>query len=248
MLFCTDTLRRAHHYASDHLGKSVASYQQQHDRLVAGKPFDVGDVVWLIHIERRPGHSAKLEQRAIGPYLIIAKLGSNYRIAKNPDDPGKVVHYNRLKLCKGSKLVSWLPSEPKYKDASTCVDDTIARENLVSQDDVILAGETGHETSEQDEAQRVDHVLAGETIPKMLPEIPTMKETNGMANQDHLEQTPPDKVIVKQIGPRPAPRPRRKNRPPERYGQSHSVVRSVVASMTGLFFGSGEQSGQGYNV
>ena len=241
-----ETLRKAHHYASDHLGKSVASYQQQHDRQVAGKPFSVGDVVWLIHIERRVGHSAKLEQRAVGPYLIISKLGSNYRIAKSQDDPGKVVHYNRLKLCKGSNLVNWLPSESKSKDVGTSVDDLIAQDDPLSHDDgAILAGETDHEIVEQESE---DQVLAGETVPKVIPEIPTMKDTNGLVNQDHLQTAPPDKVITQQPkGPRPIPRPRRNTKPPERYSQGQALVRTVVASVTnvaGFLFGAGEQSGQ----
>jgi len=121
-LHLQETLRRAHDYAAEHLGKSVASYKQSHDGHVAGRPFSVGDIVWLLHIERQVGHSAKLEQRAIGPYLVIAKLGSNYRIAKSPEDPGKVVHYNRMRLCKGSTLVSWLPPEPKFVSTGTSTD------------------------------------------------------------------------------------------------------------------------------
>ena len=73
----------------------------------------------------------------------MAKLGSNYRIAKAPDDPGKVVHYNRLRICIGSNLVSWLPVAPKYASKSTGTDDLVEPHiDKVPRDVSTLAGES----------------------------------------------------------------------------------------------------------
>ena len=148
-IYLKNTLRTAHNYASEQLGKSVATYKEFHERQVSGKPFSLGDVVWLLHIERHIGHSAQLEQRAIGTYLIVAKLGSNYRIAKAPDNPGKVVHYNRLRLCIGSILVSGLHVAPKYASKSTGTDDLVdPHTDKVPRDVSTLAGDS---TSLQDD-------------------------------------------------------------------------------------------------
>ena len=98
------------------------------------------------------------------------------------------------------------------------------------------------------EQESEEQVLAGETVPKVIPEIPTMKDTNGLVNQDHLQTAPPDRVITQQQeGPRPIPRPQRNTKPPERYGQGHPFVRSVVTSVTnvaGLLLGAKEHSGR----
>ena len=44
-IYLENTLRTAHNYASEQLGKSVATYKESHDRQVSGKPFSLGDVV-----------------------------------------------------------------------------------------------------------------------------------------------------------------------------------------------------------
>ena len=133
-----ERLRTSHNYAIEHLGKSVAKYKRTHDRRIMGQPFSVGDVVWLLQIDRKIGQSAKLEQRKLGPYLVIAKIGSSYRIAKDSTDSGKVIHYNRLQLCRGSNLVNWLTTEPKTKSVATCT----RSDNNDTRDVSVLAGES----------------------------------------------------------------------------------------------------------
>ena len=194
-----DTLRKAHDYAADHLGKSVSTYKQSYDRRVAGQPFSVGDTVWLLQIDRKVGQSAKLEQRKLGPYLIIAKIGSSYRIAKDPNDLGKVVHYNRLQICRGSNLVNWLPEEPKSVSVGTSTEPEILRP--VEPVTRIPVQQQGHDSNLAGESRRnlgeTGSSLAGETKPKAVNESSTVN--------------------------RPVPRPRRQVRPPDRLGQTGPV-------------------------
>ena len=199
-----ETLRKAHDYASEHLGKSVSTYKGSYDRRVAGRPFTVGDTVWLLQIDKKIGQSAKLEQRKLGPYLVIAKIGSSYRIAKSPDDPGKIVHFNRLQICRGSNLENWLPKEPKSVSVGTS-----------TEPEVMQPVEPVQRTPEHQ--QRHGPTLAGES------QTVSDESGSGLAGE-----TRPKTVEEPHVVNRPVPRPRRNVKPPDRLGLNRQANRVIV--------------------
>ena len=72
-----------------------------YDRKLHGKPFAVGDLVWLFSPAVPRGHSKKLHHPWTGLYRVIAKLSENdYRIKKlTGRKTVQVVHFDRLKPC-----------------------------------------------------------------------------------------------------------------------------------------------------
>ena len=84
--------------------KMDAQFQRQkqfYDKKVHGKPYKVGDLVWLYSPAVPPGQSKKLHHAWSGPFKIIKQLSdATYRIADTHEKHHRqVVHFDRLKLC-----------------------------------------------------------------------------------------------------------------------------------------------------
>ena len=96
-------------YVRDSMQYHQAEQKMRYDSRSHGKPFSVGDLVWLHNPAVPRGKSRKLHQPWTGPYRVVAKPSDSvYRLQhvqfrrRRP-----VVHFNRLKHCSaGTRLPS----------------------------------------------------------------------------------------------------------------------------------------------
>ena len=76
--------------------KMDAQFQRQkqfYDKKVHGKPYKVGDLVWLYSPAVPPGQSKKLHHAWSGPFKIIKQLSdATYRIADTHEKHHRQVH------------------------------------------------------------------------------------------------------------------------------------------------------------
>lgn len=83
--------------------KCNAEHKRQksfYDEKVHGKPYSVGDVVWLHSIVVPRGQSRKLHHPWKGPYRVQERIGeSDYKIRAWKGKSTQVVHFDRLKPC-----------------------------------------------------------------------------------------------------------------------------------------------------
>ena len=71
----------AHEFARQNLKKTAVRQKRNYDKKMAGKPFQVGDSVWLHQVRRKKGRNPKLDCPWEGPYLVTAVLSDVvYRI------------------------------------------------------------------------------------------------------------------------------------------------------------------------
>ena len=88
----------AHDLARRHLNRAAARQKRNYDKRLSGRPFVIGDSVWLHNVRRKKGRNAKLDCHWEGPYLVISALSDVvYRIQMNQKAKSKVVHSDRLK-------------------------------------------------------------------------------------------------------------------------------------------------------
>ena len=75
--------------------------KQFYDKKVHGKPYQVGDLVWLYSPAVPPGYSKKLHHPWSGPFEILKRISdATYCIVDtNAKRHRQVVHFDRLKLC-----------------------------------------------------------------------------------------------------------------------------------------------------
>ena len=99
----------AHEFARQNLKKTAVCQKRNYDKKLAGKPFQVGDSVWLHQVRRKKGRNPKLDCPWEGPYLVTAVLSDVvYRIQRTQRARPKVVHSDRLKPYLGPPLKSWI--------------------------------------------------------------------------------------------------------------------------------------------
>ena len=67
-------LASAHELARRHLSKAAMRQKRSYDKRLAGRPFVIGDSVWLHNVRRKKGRNSKLECPWEGPYLVISVL------------------------------------------------------------------------------------------------------------------------------------------------------------------------------
>lgn len=98
-------IQKALSYAYNIVRGTLGNVQQRqktlYDKKIHGKPYNVGDRVWLFStVIPNDGHR-KLHHPWTGPYIIIEKLSdANYKIRRvGVRDKTLVVHFDRLKIC-----------------------------------------------------------------------------------------------------------------------------------------------------
>ena len=98
-------LKKSLESAYERVRRTTASAHQQqkqlYDKKVHGKPFEVGDLVWLHSPAVAKGKSRKLHHPWQGPFRVIKKLSDiTYRIQSTRRKHRRiVVHFDRLKPC-----------------------------------------------------------------------------------------------------------------------------------------------------
>ena len=92
----------------DKMGHQLQKQKTRYDAQTQGRPFKVGDSVWLHNPAVPRGRSRKLHRPWTGPYRVAKQLSETVYRLQHSQRPRcrPVVHFNRLKLCpKGT----WLP-------------------------------------------------------------------------------------------------------------------------------------------
>ena len=103
-----ERLEDAYDVAREHLGRSANRQKRYHDVHAYEQPYKVGDLVWLVNKTRKKGRCPKMQQRWLGPAVIIQRINDvTYRL-KVGENKAKVVHYDLLKPYKGRDVPSWV--------------------------------------------------------------------------------------------------------------------------------------------
>ena len=118
-----------------------ATFQRQkqfYDQKVHGKPFTVGDLVWLYSPVVPTGQAKKLYHPWTGPYKVV-KSEATYRIVHTQSKRQRlVVHFDRLKLCPpGTRLPTppQLSSTPQVDSTESPLQPFGTNLQLVDNDD-----------------------------------------------------------------------------------------------------------------
>ena len=92
-----------------------------YDRKVHGKPFSIGNMVWLFSPAVPSGRCKKFHHPWKGPFIVVEKKGSStYKIKDRNGGKFQIVHFDRLKPCmKTSALNDELPAPPKSNISSS---------------------------------------------------------------------------------------------------------------------------------
>ena len=95
-----DTLHELHDKARATTDKRVRAIKDYHDRGQRGKPFETGDMVWILKPVPDKGQR-KWQRRYLGPYRVVTKISNTtYQVQDiKPPFEQKKVHFNRLKKC-----------------------------------------------------------------------------------------------------------------------------------------------------
>ena len=95
------TLESAYELVRKKTGMGHARQKEYYDQKIHGKPFQIGDQVWLHSPAIRRGQSKKLRHPWTGPWQVVKRLSDAvYRIRSLKDRRKRtVVHFDRLKSC-----------------------------------------------------------------------------------------------------------------------------------------------------
>ena len=117
--------------ARRHLNKAAVRQKRNYDKRLSGRPFVIGDSVWLHNVRGEKGRNAKLDCSWEGPYLVLSVLSDVvYRIQKSRKAKPKVIRSDRLKPYLGPPLERWIPkrqtqlSSPREEGRQTSVVDS----------------------------------------------------------------------------------------------------------------------------
>eukprot|EP00731_Ephydatia_muelleri_P029883 Em0021g406a len=186
--------------------KCNAEHKRQksfYDEKVHGKPYSVGDVVWLHSIVVPRGQSRKLHHPWKGPYRVQERISeSDYKIRAWKGKSTQVVHFDRLKPCiEGIQAPAHVPAT---KTRVTQNEESAAR---VPQPE--LLGEQLEIMSDDEEVQPLPEAQppAG-NVPVPPIDVPPPMEDHPVVNRRQS------------LIPRPTNTryPQRTRRPPDYYG------------------------------
>ena len=113
------------------MNKAAVRQKRNYDKRLSGRPFVIGDSVWLHNVRGEKGRNAKLDCSWEGPYLVLSVLSDVvYRIQKSRKAKPKVIRSDRLKPYLGPPLERWIPkrqtqlSSPREEGRQTSVVDS----------------------------------------------------------------------------------------------------------------------------
>lgn len=113
-------LEDAYRLVREKLGASHQRQKDHYDRRVHGKPYEVGDLVWLHSTVIPRGGSRKLHHPWTGPFRILECVSeSDYKIkGLRGKKKTSIVHFNRLKPCvPGTRFADGeVPAEPSQNE------------------------------------------------------------------------------------------------------------------------------------
>ena len=94
-------LESAYQRVRDKLGHKLDRQKDLYDRKVHGKPYNVGELVWLHSPAMPRGQARKLRRPWTGPFRVVRRISeATYRIENVWTRRQRlVVHFDRCKLC-----------------------------------------------------------------------------------------------------------------------------------------------------
>ena len=97
-----------HNIARKNLQICSDGMKRYYDRNIHFKEHAVGDAVWYLYLERKPGISPKLTRNWKGPYIVAKTFGDVlYQSQRGPRGKPKLVHYDKLKPYLGENKPIW---------------------------------------------------------------------------------------------------------------------------------------------
>ena len=114
-------LKEAYALVRNHCESEHQLQKAIYDRKVHGKPFSIGNIVWLFSPAVPSGRCKKFHHPWKGPFIVVEKKGSStYKIKDRNGGKFQIVHFDRLKPCmKTSALNDELPAPPKSNISSS---------------------------------------------------------------------------------------------------------------------------------
>ena len=101
-------LEEAYDVARENLQADAVRQKRYYDLNANEKPYEKGDLVWTMNKSRKKGVCPKMQNRWIGPLLVLERLNDvTYRIKLN-DKSEKVIHYDLLKPYIGREVPLWI--------------------------------------------------------------------------------------------------------------------------------------------
>jgi len=114
-----ENLQSAHEAARKKQSGASRRMKKNYSVKTRGQPLVRGDFVWLFDPTKKKGLSPKLQNRWMGPYVVIKKLSDVvYRIQLKKNSKMKVVHFDRLKCYNGPSLESWIAEDEQEEVAA----------------------------------------------------------------------------------------------------------------------------------
>ena len=102
-------MRECYSIARQHLKEAARRRKDDYDLTVHQKKFEVGQWVWYYYPRRYHRRTPKWCKTYDGPFLVVRVIEpSDYVIQKTPKSTPITVHRDKLKICYGTTLKSWL--------------------------------------------------------------------------------------------------------------------------------------------
>ena len=152
-------LQTAYEFVREKTGQKLERQKEFYDRKVHGKPFSVGDLVWLNSPAIPRGQSRKLYSPWTGPYKVVTVISEvTYRIENvQARRQRMVVHFDRLKACPPDMR---LPTRQKTKQ----------RKNDQEKDPLPLPPPPGTHLTVSDDVSSVPHAPSNSPPPHRYPQ------------------------------------------------------------------------------
>ena len=101
-------LQRAFDLVKQHVTTEHLRHKEFYDPKIYGKPYKIGDLVWLHSPVPKQESCHKLHHPRTGPFKVLKQLSdTTYCIQKlHGNRQYKVVHFDRLKPCTNGKLIT----------------------------------------------------------------------------------------------------------------------------------------------
>ncbi len=103
----TNDIQKAHSQARETLKTSFRRMKRNYDLRLLERPYEEGDVVYILDTAVVKGKSRKLSQPWKGPAVIVSKLSSSlYRVKLK--NAVFVTNHDRLKPCRDREIPLWI--------------------------------------------------------------------------------------------------------------------------------------------
>ena len=140
-----------------HIPSAQKRQKKYYDQKIAGKPYKVGDRVWITNEAVKKGMSKKMSPKYLGPFVITKRLSDAvYRVKHESGNKFIILHFDRLKPCdspvEDQEFLSPVGSEEETSDVETEVEP------------VSIIPEHGSDKVVDEDEYEIDKVIRGRYI------------------------------------------------------------------------------------